>query len=520
MNEDTGLIQHTHIVNVYKNGIKPVFRMILCDGKTIECTADHRFRFADGWKTLAAATGLRLVGRHAVWTPGNYDLYVNGRELSDGVIHRDRSWLNEQYNVLNRRISDIAAAAGISYPTIRKWIRKYGLAHAKGGRSTPPWNVGRRYRLGPRRLSSAFTAANRRVRSGPASNFWRGGVTSGRASVARWTAQAARRVHDRNGWTCQLCHERSATLHAHHIVPVWADASRARDERNLTTLCIRCHRRVHLDELAYVEQLGGPPARAEWVRRPRIAWNRVVAAKMVRIERFEYAGEKDTYDIEVEGPYHNFVANGIVTHNSVNEYSTRYSVAIDATQQTAPDEWRLQAAGNRQGSSGTLPVEAGERLSAAERALQDEARRVYEERLAAGVAREQARKDLPLSTYTEAYWKINLHNLLHFLHLRMDDHAQEEIRAYARVIGEEIVAAWVPIAWEAFLDYRRHALQLSGIETEIVRLINLDDRAGALRVAGEHGLLTRRRDGGLARNRERAELDTKLALLGLVAPWS
>ncbi|NIT57876.1 MAG: hypothetical protein GWN00_17105, partial [Aliifodinibius sp.] len=59
---------------------------------------------------------------------------------------------------------------------------------------------------------------------------------------------------------------------------------------------------------------------------------------------FEYIGEKMTYDLEVEGPFHNFIANGIVTHNSVNEYSTRYSIAIDASQTTSPDEWRLQAA--------------------------------------------------------------------------------------------------------------------------------------------------------------------------------
>ena len=78
---------------------------------------------------------------------------------------------------------------------------------------------------------------------------------------------------------------------------------------------------------------------------------------------------------------------------------------------------------------------------------------------------------LPLSTYTEAYWKIDLHNLLHFLNLRMDAHAQPEIRAYATTIGSEIVAKWVPIAWEAFLDYRRHALQLSKAEIEIIRAI-------------------------------------------------
>src|SRR5690606_18708598 len=87
---------------------------------------------------------------------------------------------------------------------------------------------------------------------------------------------------------------------------------------------------------------------------------------------------------------------------NVNEYSTRYSVAIDATQTTPPDEWRSQAASNRQGSEGLLPRDVGEKLTEAERTIQAESRRVYEERLAAGVAREQARKDLPLSTYTEA----------------------------------------------------------------------------------------------------------------------
>ena len=100
---------------------------------------------------------------------------------------------------------------------------------------------------------------------------------------------------------------------------------------------------------------------------------------------------------------------------SVNEYSTRYSVAIDAAQTTAPDAWRSQAASNRQGSGGFLPADLGESLTDAEADLQTQARAVYEARLQAGVAREQARKDLPLSTYTEAYWKVDLHNLLHFL---------------------------------------------------------------------------------------------------------
>lgn len=204
---------------------------------------------------------------------------------------------------------------------------------------------------------------------------------------------------------------------------------------------------------------------------------------------------------------------------NVNEYSTRYSVAIDAAQRTPSGEWRIQSIANRQGSGSTLPTEIGEQLSASERDIQEKGRQVYEARLAAGVAREQARKDLPLSTYTEAYWKIDLHNLLHFLNLRMDAHAQKEIRAYATTIGEQIVAKWVPIVWEAFLDYRREALQLSRVDVAVVSAISSKDRDRACNIAGKLGLLKRRDDGSLAPNRERVELELKLQVLGLRPPW-
>ena len=204
---------------------------------------------------------------------------------------------------------------------------------------------------------------------------------------------------------------------------------------------------------------------------------------------------------------------------NVNEYSTRYSVAIEAAQRTAPSEWRLQSEENRQGGTARLPVEAGQRLSAAETKLQEQARAIYSERLAAGVAREQARKDLPLSTYTEAYWKIDLHNLLHFLNLRMHSRAQLEIRAYASVLGEEVVAKWTPIVWQAFLDYRRNAVLLSSIESEIIGAFATGDVQKARNLASQHGLLNRKQDGALKANRERKELEEKLAGLGLTPSW-
>jgi len=203
---------------------------------------------------------------------------------------------------------------------------------------------------------------------------------------------------------------------------------------------------------------------------------------------------------------------------SVNEYSTRYSVAIDAAQQTEPDQWRLQARGNRQGSGGFLSADDADVLSRKEAELQNQARVVYQERLAAGVAREQARKDLPLSTYTEAYWKIDLHNLLHFLSLRMDRHAQQEIRAYANTIGELIVAKWVPLTWEAFQDYRQGSLQLSRIESAIIAAIANGKPAEGRHLAEQAGWL-QAGPKGLKRHRERQEFEAKLDRLNLKKPW-
>lgn len=203
---------------------------------------------------------------------------------------------------------------------------------------------------------------------------------------------------------------------------------------------------------------------------------------------------------------------------NVNEYSTRYSVAIAATQTTTPDGWRLQASSNRQGSSGFIAQDKGQSLSEQEVEFQNLARKIYEARLEVGVAREQARKDLPLSTYTEAYWKMDLHNLLHFLSLRMDDHSQWEIRQYAKTIGEEIVAKWCPLTWSAFLDYRMNAMSLTGPEIEIIDAIGRGDEGAANKLAGERGWLEEGKKG-LKRNRERIEFELKLDRLNLTVPW-
>lgn len=204
---------------------------------------------------------------------------------------------------------------------------------------------------------------------------------------------------------------------------------------------------------------------------------------------------------------------------NVNEYSTRYSEAIDSAQTTDPSAWRAQASQNRQGSAQPLPPDVGQQLSEAERQLQQLSRRTYETRLAAGVAREQARKDLPLSTYTEAYWKVDLHNLLHFLALRMDSHAQEEIRLYATAIGHEIVRPLFPVVWEAFEDYRIGGSSLSRLELEVIQRLTAHGAATQTAPPYSETDFLNVQDKSwidLARCRERDECRQKLIGLGLL----
>ena len=168
---------------------------------------------------------------------------------------------------------------------------------------------------------------------------------------------------------------------------------------------------------------------------------------------------------------------------SVNEYSTRYSEAIDSRAITEIGQWRFQSKSNKQGSSGFLPINTefvegteegdiaqlgGDYLSTRELEFHELSGELYQERLDAGVAREVARKDLPLSTYTEAYWKVDLHNLFHFLRLRLDTHAQLEIREFAQAIAN-IAKDWVPSSWEAFEDYRLHSCTFSRMEMSALR---------------------------------------------------
>jgi thymidylate synthase (FAD) len=193
-----------------------------------------------------------------------------------------------------------------------------------------------------------------------------------------------------------------------------------------------------------------------------------------------------------------FVARQWIRHRtaSVNEYSARYSILDREFYLPAPEVLAAQSSTNRQGRGDVLEPRDANRVLALLRRDAEQVYASYEALLndrgdgtpadaeAPQLARELARMDLTLNYYTQWYWKIDLHNLLGFLSLRADAHAQHEIRVYAEAIGS-IVRDWVPAAWEAFEDYRLGAVLLSRQEIELVRrLIAGEDADEVLPASG------------------------------------
>jgi thymidylate synthase (FAD) len=177
-----------------------------------------------------------------------------------------------------------------------------------------------------------------------------------------------------------------------------------------------------------------------------------------------------------------FVARQWIRHRmaSVNEYSARYSIMDREFYLPKPDQLAAQSVQNRQGRGDVLTGGEAERVM---QLLRDDAVHAYdhyEEMLnerqdgsqidagRTGLARELARMNLPLSYYTQWYWKIDLHNLFHFLAVRADSHAQYEIRVYAEIMLD-LVSKWVPLAHAAFMDYRVGGAEISAKGLDVIR---------------------------------------------------
>lgn len=474
--ETTGEIRHTTVTDVWSTGRKPVYRVTLENGYSLTMTKDHRCLTSDGWLTLQEATRLTEgVGTGHSWWPEGPALAVNGVPC-----HRDPGWL-AQRRAEGMSLAQIASGAGVSTHTIRKALGRHGLQYSTAERSrlSGAAQRGQRRTFERAPMTEAARAKVRAARSGERSNFWKGGITPERANIGGWTTENAARVHALWGWRCAICQGKDG-LNAHHVDPVWHNAARARDVSNLVTLCGECHRHVHTAnlELELLEALQGKVEATFWdvygEKRPRPAEKRASPIRRLvrtfsRVSRIDYIGEEETFDLSVAGPFHNFVANGFVVHNSVNENSGRYSILDKEFYLPRPEDLAVQSANNKQGRGDVLDADSAAEVLRLLRRDAEQSYDTYEALLDTHhLARELARMNLGVNYYTQWYWKIDLHNLLHFLSLRIDPHAQYEIRVYGEAIAG-LVKAWTPHVWEAFEDYRVGALTLSRQMLDVVR---------------------------------------------------
>ncbi len=199
-----------------------------------------------------------------------------------------------------------------------------------------------------------------------------------------------------------------------------------------------------------------------------------------------------------------FVARQWIRHRTanVNELSARYSEMPDWFYEPEPELCTTQSAQNRQGGTGTQ-VENPEAMVQSFKATQKKIFEQYEQCLEQNTRRELARINLPLSLYTEWYWKIDLHNLFHFLRLRLDPHSQYEIRMFAEAMAS-IVKEHLPLAWKAFEDYQLHGERFSRVELATLRKM-LDGKEVDL-------------ESEIPNKRERTEFKAKLSGLGHAFP--
>lgn len=205
-----------------------------------------------------------------------------------------------------------------------------------------------------------------------------------------------------------------------------------------------------------------------------------------------------------------FVARQWVRHRTanINEYSGRYSVMSDEFYLPPKTEIRGQSKWNHQArSEEQLSPEQQKRVLELLKQTYATGQSGYNEMIDMGFARELARIGLSVANYTQWYWKIDLHNLFHFLHLRMDAHAQHEVRVYAKAMARIVKDAF-PMAYEAFNDYQVHGVHWSRLEMDILKKLKIQMTNAKLDKLAEQV--------GMANKRELAELKTKLTSWGML----
>ena len=399
---------------VFQTGVKPIFEVELYNGKKLRCTKEHKFLTETGFIPLEEAIGLEMRGDTAVMTKPDIELACNGI-----LAYQDKDWLSHAKArcIENKTgLAGIAELAECSYHTIRKWLKIHKLQFTKYETAsyTQIWNRGvTGYALGP---VSEETREKMRAsaKKGSESNLWKGGSDrSERLKIADWCSANRSFFLKHANYECVNC-KSSEKLELHHIKTVAEFPELAYEASNIQVLCRSCHKEIHRmngDAKKWREKSNG--------RTLTVNWSKVKYVKFI--------GEEMTYDLEVDHDSHNYIANGIVVHNS-----QRYAAVQELP---VIREARLQDLKNRQNSINTDDDDLQSWWEKSQLAASDIANAVYQEALDRGIAKEVARAVLPEGmTKSKIYMSGTLRSFLHYVMLRADVATQKEHRQVAECV--------------------------------------------------------------------------------------
>lgn len=456
-------ITYTNVTDIWSNGIKPVYEVTVDDGRKIKMTLDHNIKTESGWSSLAVATNIKLRDKY-VESFDNVKIATNGVSLV-----ADENWLNSQYDagMSNQEIADIAGITVQEFAKIR--------SHS--------------------RTVEQKKAMLTRLRSGEGSNFCKGGICDeGTKQVVKKLRKLKQDAISKSA-RCLLTGS-TENLEIHHITPKWMDNS---DENvfnlaGIVVLSRAVHKKIHSNNLEFVfkdyienglslkefveKELPNklPPSKEKQEKyfdkmKGRVPHNKLTIAKFRNIVDIKYVGDEEVFDLTVSSHDHNFVCNGIIVHNCLNEQSLRYSKATDEFYVPALSRMNTQSSSNKQCSSEELidwPAETRNLISV----FNENAFDGYTALLDSGLSREIARGILPVNGYTEVVWKIDLKNLMHFLKLRLHSHAQKEIQWLAQAMYDLLKETGkFDLTLDAFERYILNARKMSSEEMKVLQFV-------------------------------------------------
>lgn len=404
------------ILAVFNGGLKPILEIKLADGKVVRCTSEHQILTTSGW-----CTGGELKEGQAVM--------VNGRPTADApATYQNKEWLEIHYakGLIPR---EIALIAGVSTEAIKKWSYHHSLTWQK---RPPNSHKGKKLNISEtereRRRNHAAALKKGKPNHGPSHPAWKSDLPIEKRAY-NWLKYARPNLLERAGHTCQDCGSPHARLHCHHVYPVLERPDLAMDESNIVVLCPRCHKLRHR-----------------------------LAAHAVRIVSIRPAGTVQTYDIAMEAPHHNFVANGVVVHNSGRYTGERICRA--ATGELHIEEvFYLRPVGEYHDRQGKR-YDYTQSMREADLEACAKTADIYLAKMEMGFAEEHARGILPFDYRQHFIVSFSLRALLHFLDLRAKKDAQHEIRQLCDLLWPHL-EAWTPEIASWYKTVRLHRARLA-----------------------------------------------------------